>query len=311
MMGRYEIRGELGRGGMATVYRAYDPQVGREVALKVLPREFLHDSSFRARFQHEAHLVAALEQFPAIVPIYDFGEDQGQPYIVMRLLSHSLADVLKKGVLTPAEATRILARLAPTLDGAHRLNIIHRDLKPGNILFDQSADPYISDFGIAKLTEASQHLSTSGSIYGTPAYMSPEQAQGEVKLDGRSDIYALGVILFEMLTGKLPYEAATPMGLALKHINESVPRILDVNPTLPRGCHTVITQAMAKKREKRYPTAQALIEALEQETAGKPSRKSRKSKGAAAPSAPLAPTEIVRDTVPPTVILETPPPTPP
>jgi serine/threonine-protein kinase len=202
-IGRYEIKNELGRGGMATVYHAHDPHFKRDVALKVLPREFLHDPTFRARFEREAQTIAQLEH-PAIVPVYDFGEETGQPYIVMRYMSGgSLADRLRRESLATSEAARIVTRLAPALDEAHSQGIVHRDLKPANILFDQRGDPYISDFGIAKLSQDSATF-TGSAIVGTPAYMSPEQARGEKDLDGRSDIYALGVILFEMLTGKRP-----------------------------------------------------------------------------------------------------------
>ncbi|MBI5715884.1 MAG: serine/threonine protein kinase, partial [Chloroflexi bacterium] len=154
MIGRYEVKSELGRGGMATVYHAYDPRFKRDVAIKVLPREFLHDPSFRARFEREAQTIAALEH-AAIVPVYDFGEQSGVPYFVMRLMpGGSLADHLKqKGSLTLPEVSRIFNRLAPALDHAHAKGVIHRDLKPGNILFDQNNDSYLSDFGIAKLTQ--------------------------------------------------------------------------------------------------------------------------------------------------------------
>ena len=217
-IGRYEIRAELGRGGMATVYRAYDPRFTREVAIKVLPREFLHDTQFRARFEREARTIATLEH-PAIVPVYDFGEEDKQPYIVMRLMTGgSLADRLSHSPLSLLESARIFNRLTPALDRAHSKGVIHRDLKPGNILFDDDNNPYISDFGIAKITEAGTVYTHSGGIVGTPAYMSPEQARGDRDIDSRSDIYALGAILYEMLTGRLPYEADTPMGLAVKHI---------------------------------------------------------------------------------------------
>jgi len=260
-IGRYEIKAEIGRGGMATVYHAYDPRVQRDVALKVLPREFLHDPNFRTRFQREVQTVAALEH-PAIVPIYDSGEEDGQPYLVMRFLpGGTLAQRLKRGELSFSEVIRIINRLAQALDEAHKLGIVHRDLKPDNILFDQYNEPFITDFGIAKLSEGNSTLTTSGLIIGTPAYMSPEQASGE-EIDGRSDIYALGVILFQMLAGKLPYEANTPIGLIMKHMTQPVPNILRIRPDLPPGCQTVIAQALAKGREERYPTAAELAIAL-------------------------------------------------
>ncbi len=260
-IGRYEIRAELGRGGMAVVYRGFDPQTQREVAIKVLPPQFLNDPDFRTRFEREAHTVARLEH-SAIVPLYDYGEDRGQLYFVMRLMpGGSLADRLQHGPLPVDEVSRIITHLAPALDEAHAHGVVHRDLKPGNILFDNRGDPYVSDFGIAKIRESSSTFSTSG-VIGTPAYMSPEQARGERDLTGRSDIYALGTILFEMLTGKLPYEADTPMGLALRHIMEPVPRILEVKPDLPAGCNTIIERAMAKETSARYVTVAEMAGAL-------------------------------------------------
>ncbi len=259
-IGRYEIKAELGRGGMATVYQAYDPRFEREVAIKVLPREMLHDPQFRVRFEREAKTIAMLEH-PAIVPVYDFGEEDGQPYFVMRFMNGgSLSDRLKNGPIPLPEVARLYERLAPALDEAHAKGIIHRDLKPGNILFDQHEEPYISDFGIAKLSESQTNV-TGSAIVGTPAYMSPEQAQGE-GIDGRSDIYGMGVILFEMLTGQQPYQGDTPMSVVVKHITDPVPHILDVKPDLPPATEGVIEKAMAKNRDERFPTVKAIADAL-------------------------------------------------
>src|SRR5574341_756277 len=151
---RYEVQAELGRGGMATVYRAYDPRFKRTVAVKVLPREFLHDPNFRARFEREAETIAKLEH-AAIVPVYDYGEQDGQPYLVMRYMTGgSLAERLRNRPLSLAEAARILGQLAPALDKAHSKGVIHRDLKPANILFDDAGNPHLSDFGIARLVQS-------------------------------------------------------------------------------------------------------------------------------------------------------------
>jgi serine/threonine-protein kinase len=246
---------------MATVYRAYDPRFKREIAIKLLPREFLHDPTFRARFEREAQTIAALEH-PAIVPVYDYGEENDQPYLVMRLMTGgSLADRLANGPLPLIETSHILSRLAPALDRAHSLGIVHRDLKPGNILFDGDGNPYISDFGLAKLTQSNTQLSQSG-VMGTPAYMSPEQARGDKEIDGRADLYALGAILYQMLTGKLPYEADTPIGLVLKHVTEPPPRLREARPDLPQACDAIVAQAMAKEPDKRFSTASRLTEAL-------------------------------------------------
>ncbi|HQF71447.1 MAG TPA: serine/threonine-protein kinase, partial [Promineifilum sp.] len=265
-IGRYVVREEIGQGGMATVYRALDPHFQRDVAIKVLPLHFLHDPRFRARFEREARIVAGL-QHPAIVPVYDFGEDNGQPYLVMALMSGgSLEDRLRQGPMPLVETERIIGRLAPALDAAHQRGVIHRDLKPANILFDQWNEPYLTDFGIVKLTQGSSDdsasLTTVGGIIGTPAYMSPEQVQGAV-IDGRSDIYSLGVILFQMLSGRLPYDATTPIGLAFKHISEPIPSIQAMgNVRLPAEFQTIVNQAMAKLANDRYPTAVALARDL-------------------------------------------------
>ncbi len=261
-IGRYEIKSELGRGGMATVYRGYDPRFEREVAVKVLPPELLHaDPQFRLRFEREAKIIAQLEH-PSIVPVYDVGEENNQPYFVMRFMSGgSLTDRIKAGTFNVDQATKILEQIAPGLDEAHIKGIVHRDFKPSNILFDNKGAPYISDFGIAKMTQAQAGSVTGSAIIGTPAYMAPEQAQGD-QVDGRADIYALGIILYEMLTGKQPYEADTPMGVAIKHITDPVPHILDANPDLPYGIEEIIQKAMAKDRGERYSTGQEMVDAL-------------------------------------------------
>ena len=258
--GRYEIKSELGRGGMATVYRAYDPLFDREVALKVLPREMLHDPQFRSRFDRELKIVAGLEH-PAIVPVYDVGEEDGQPYFVMRYMSGgSLSSEIEKGKFSLEDAARIIEKVSQGLAYAHKKGIVHRDLKPDNILFDNTGAPFISDFGVAKLTESTSSLTGSG-VIGTPAYMSPEQAQGN-DIDGRSDVYGLGVIVYQMLSGQQPYSADTPMGVVVKHITEPVPEILKTLPSLPSEVDNLIKTSMAKDRTKRYSTAIDLAKAL-------------------------------------------------
>jgi serine/threonine-protein kinase len=259
-IGRYEIKSELGRGGMATVYRAYDPSFDREVAIKVLPREMLHDTQFRSRFEREIKMVAGLEH-PAIVPVYDVGTEDGQPYFVMRYMTGgSLSGWIEKGKFSIQDTARIIEKIAQGLAYSHKKGIIHRDLKPDNILFDSNGDPFISDFGVAKLTEATGGLTGSGTI-GTPAYMSPEQAQG-AEVDSRSDVYGLGVIVYQMLSGQQPYSADTPMGVVVKHITEPVPEILKVLPNLPPEIDTIIKTSMAKDKTARYPNTVELAKAL-------------------------------------------------
>lgn len=263
MIGRYHIQAELGRGGMSTVYLAHDPHFERDVAIKLLPVELSHHTTFRRRFEREAKVVAALAD-PAIVPVYDFGEEKGQPYLVMRFMTGgSLAERLHRGPLDLEEAARIISRLAPALDEVHTHKIIHRDLKPSNILFDQRNEPYISDFGTVKMTKATTQLTDTGGAVGTPAYMSPEQIQGDMELDGRSDIYTLGILLYEMLSGKHPYQSNTPIAIAVKHMFEPTPRILEVRPDLPPEIQSIINRAMAKQRDDRFGTAVAFAQAIQ------------------------------------------------
>jgi serine/threonine protein kinase len=251
---RYEIIRELGRGGMATVYLARDPNFQREVAVKVLPRETMHDSTLYQRFQREARTIASLEH-PAIVPVHDFGEEDGQPFLVMRYLSGgSLASRIKAGPLPVAEAAKVLLRIGGALDAAHAKGIVHRDLKPANILFDQYGDAYLSDFGIAQLSESTSPL-TGSAIIGTPAYMSPEQIRGEGKVDGRADIYALGIVLFEMLTGKTPFKADTPAQMMMMHLANPTPRLPEEKSDLPDTINGVLIRAMAKDPDLRFQKA--------------------------------------------------------
>jgi polar amino acid transport system substrate-binding protein len=254
--GRYEIRDELGRGGMATVYHAYDPHFQRDVALKILPRVFMHDENFRARFVREARAVAALEHW-AIVPVHDYGEQDEQPFFVMRFMpGGSLLDRIERGRLSLDEVTPTIERIAAALDFAHRKDVVHRDVKPANILFDESGDAYLSDFGIVKLTESTAQLTGSG-IVGTPSYMAPEMMQ-RGGITPLIDVYALGVTLYQALTGDPPYEADTPMGTALAHTTQPIPNIVDCCPDLPGGIQAVIEGALAKDPADRYQSAGAL-----------------------------------------------------
>ena len=260
-VGRYKIKSELGRSGMATVYRAFDPVSNREVAIKMLPRQMLENLVTRARFKREIKLIAKLEH-PAIVPVYDVGgEDNHQPFFVMRYMSGgSLSDMIKRGKFSLRDAAVVIERLAAALDHAHSQGIIHRDIKPDNVLFDTSNNPYLSDFGVAKFTE-SLVSSTNQEVIGTPAYISPEQALGE-DVDHRADVYGLGAMLYEMLTGERPFGKETVIGLALQHVNDPVPNVLNLRPDLPGEVDVIIKKAMAKNRENRYDTALDLAHEL-------------------------------------------------
>lgn len=262
-VGRYEIKSEHRRGGMSTVYLAYDPKFNREVAIKVLPREFLHDPTFLERFSQEAQVIARLEH-RNILPVYDYGETDGLPYIVMRYMPHgSLRDRLDKasGIGLPIpEIVKTIRQIAEALDFAHDHNVVHRDLKPGNVLLDDVGNAYLSDFGIAKVIEVS--MTFSGTlVMGTPSYMAPEQVRGG-KLSARTDVYALGAMLFEMLVGHPPFEADDPLALAYLHVNEPVPQLADSRPSLPAGMQAVIERAMAKDPDERFQSASELANNL-------------------------------------------------
>jgi serine/threonine protein kinase len=273
IIGGYQILEEIGQGGMATVYRAHQISMDRDVAIKVLPPQFLHHSTSLDRFKQEASIVARLEH-RAIVPVHDYGEYEGIPYIVMRYMDGgSVDDLLEEGPVLPDRTLQILEQIAPALDYAHRENVLHRDLKPSNILLDPNGDAFLTDFGIARILSSNTKPLTTSGVVGTPSYMSPEQAQGH-DLDGRSDLYALGVVLFEMLTGVRPFEGETPYSVAVKHVTEAPPSACAINPSLPFAVEGVLYKALEKKRELRYSTAgelaDALKKAIEQPSAADP-----------------------------------------
>ncbi|MFN8455634.1 MAG: serine/threonine-protein kinase [Anaerolineae bacterium] len=259
--GPYQIVAPLGEGGMAAVYKAYQPGMERYVALKVLPRHFAHDPQFVARFEQEAKILARL-QHPHILPVFDYGQADGYAYIVMPFLhSGTLTDLMRGAPLPLAQIRRIISQVGDALDYAHSQGLIHRDVKPSNILLDERGNCLLTDFGIAKMIESSAHLTATGGFIGTPAYMSPEQGLGQ-KIDGRSDIYALGIILYEMALGQVPYKAETPMAVVVKHINDPLPIPRQVNSSLPEGVEGVILKALAKQPEDRYATAGDMVQAL-------------------------------------------------
>ena len=258
-LGPFRIVALMGRGGMAAVYKAYEPELDRHVALKVLPGEFLHDKEFGKRFEREAKVIAKLEH-PHIVPIHRFGIDAGTPWMSMRLLrSETLADVLAGGLGGGRRMVTILGQVADALDYAHRRGVVHRDVKPGNILFDGEDCAYVGDFGIARLAEASVVLTQTGTIAGTPQYMSPEQALGK-RVDHRADLYALGVIAYEMVTGRLPFAADSAVALLMQHAQKPVP--LPAPDEAPTSVIQPILRCLEKDPAGRWPTARTFVDAL-------------------------------------------------
>src|SRR3989475_5780348 len=295
----YTIAGEIGRGGMGVVYQARDERLKRQVAVKVLPPELAFREEIRIRFLREAETAAQLSH-PHIVPIHSVGEgSDGLVYFVMAYVDgESLAARLKRrGRLPPEEARRVMIETADALGAAHAVGIIHRDVKPDNILLEGSRGRVVvTDFGIAKAlssTTGSATLTATGVAIGTPHYMSPEQAAGDREIDGRSDIYSLGVVAYQMLAGELPFQAPTVPGILMKHITERAPLITDRRPGVLQDLAGRAIRALYKSPEDRWPTADALRRALEARSATmyKPRRSSgpSPSRGVRAPPLPAQP----------------------
>ncbi len=268
--GAFTIEGEIGRGGMGVVYRARDEKLKRRVAIKVLPPELAFQAEIRARFTREAETAARLSH-PHIVPIYAVGEGNGLVYFVMGYVDgESLGGRLKRrGKLPVEEVRRIMKETADALSAAHALSVIHRDIKPDNILLDGTRGRVmVTDFGIAKAMSAGSGgtLTSAGVAIGTPQYMSPEQAAGEKEIDGRSDLYSLGIVSYQMLTGKLPFTAPSVAGILMKQITEMPPSISAERPDCPEDLALAVMRCLEKDPENRWPSADALRRALESRT---------------------------------------------
>lgn len=262
-LGQYRIISEIGRGGMGTVYKALDSSRNRYVALKVLSPFLQANPEFLKRFQREADAAARLK-YPNIIEIYQAGQIEGQSFIAMEYMDGgSLHDHLQQGrPLDQNTVINIVSQIASALDYAHSHGVIHRDLKPSNILFARDGRAVLSDFGIAK-TFASSLITEPGTIMGTPYYMSPEQARGLTEVDHRSDIYSLGALCYEMLTGRVPFERTTPHAVLHAHIYEPPPLLRQINPRIPKPVEDVVLRALEKDPRARYQTASGLAANLQ------------------------------------------------
>ncbi|WP_129633742.1 serine/threonine-protein kinase [Candidatus Oscillochloris fontis] len=263
-LGRFEIISELGRGGMAVVYKAHQADLDRIVALKILPPDLTHDTSYIARFRQEARSVARLEH-PHIMPIYDVGESNGIHYIAMKFIQGlTLKDVMQEeGAMPVRRAAEILAQVGDALDYAHRQGVIHRDIKPSNVMLTDEGWAYLTDFGLARGTgNTTSGLTMAGTVMGTPEYMSPEQAQGLPTVGPPTDIYALGVVLYELLTGTFPFHAETPMAMLAARLLQAPIPPRDVRGDLPSAVEDVVMRALARKPEARFASAAEMVAAL-------------------------------------------------
>lgn len=264
MAGRYQILGQLGRGGMATVFKAHDPGLGRDVAVKFLHAPLCADEEYRSRFLREARAAGSLSH-PNIVTVHDVGEIDGRPYMAMELMEgQTLSDAMLDGQPLPVRDVIIMGiQLARALDYAHAHGVVHRDIKPGNIMLTKSARTLkVTDFGIAHVeTPGTTQRTRVGDIIGTPQYMSPEQAMGE-KLDGRSDLFSLGIVLYQMLTGRRPFQGEGLVALVMKITHEEPPPMEKLRPDLPPALRRVVQRCLSKERDKRFQTGKELTDAL-------------------------------------------------
>ena len=264
-VGPYRIIAQLGQGGMATVFKAYHPALDREVAIKVLHAAFKGDPQFFTRFKREAQIVARLDH-PNIIPIYDFNEHQGEPYLVMRYVQGQTlkAYMQQRRQMSIDEVLRLLRPMCDALAYAHDQGVLHRDIKPSNIMLTDDGRLFLTDFGLARMVQMGESTLSQDMLLGTPQYISPEQAQGEESLDAQTDIYSLGIVLFEMLTGNVPFSGDTPFAVIHDHIYKPLPLPRTINPDIDPNAEKVILKALAKEREDRFKDVRQFWAALEE-----------------------------------------------
>lgn len=261
-VGPYRIIEQLGQGGMATVFKAYHASLDRYVAIKALHPAFNQDVTFEARFQREARVVAKLEH-PHIVPVYDYAEHEKRPYLVMKFIEgDTLKARLDKGPLSSEDIAKIVDAVGSALSYAHRQGVLHRDIKPSNVLVAKDGQMYLADFGLARIAQSGESTLSSDMIMGTPQYISPEQAMGIKELDQRTDLYSFGVMLYEMVVGKVPFNADTPFSVIHDHIYSPLPLPHTVNPNVPEPVERVLLKALAKERDDRYENVAQMVTAF-------------------------------------------------
>ena len=263
-VGPYQVIEQLGQGGMASVYKAYHAALDRYVALKVLHQAFNEDSTFISRFQREARVVARLEH-SNIVPVYDYAEHEGRPYLVMKFIEgDTLKARLNQGPLSAIEIEQVVDSVGSALAYAHRQGVLHRDIKPSNVLISTDHTMYLADFGLARIAQDGESTLSADSIMGTPQYISPEQAMGKKDLDNKTDIYSFGVMLYEMVVGRVPFTADTPFSIIHDHIYSPLPLPRAVNSNVPEPVERVLLKALAKDRLDRYSTIEEVVQAFKQ-----------------------------------------------
>jgi serine/threonine protein kinase len=270
LAGRYEIDSVLGEGGMAKVFRGTDKVLGRTIAVKVLSPQFAKDHQFVSRFRREAQAAAALNH-PNVVSVYDTGSEDGIHWIVMEYVDgRTLKSVVREeGPLLPERAVEIAQAVCLALATAHEKGLVHRDIKPGNIMLTPSGETKVMDFGIARATAGADTLTQTAAVLGTAAYLSPEQAQGK-PVDARSDIYAVGCVLYEMLTARPPFEGDSPVAIAYKHVRETPTPPSRLNGDVPGELDAIVLKAMAKNPDNRYQTTREMAEDLQRLARGQP-----------------------------------------
>lgn len=291
MLGRYRLETLLGRGGMAAVYRAFDEELRRSVAIKVILSEYVTDDNFIRRFKQEAELVAHLDH-PNILPVFDFGEDTGRPYLVMPLRDGGSLESRMHGPIAPELALSFIAQVAEALDAAHAAGVLHRDVKPANVLLGKDNHVYLSDFGIAKMLESQKGLTATGMVVGTPTYMAPEQAAGKPTVPA-SDRYALAVMAFELLSGKPPFEGDSALAVLHQHVTAPVPPISRSVPGLPPSVDGVLRKALSKDPGDRHPSCREFARQLALSVAGQLYAAAVTGSPRTAPAQPEAPTEAM------------------